>query len=283
MKRITLFMLLASTCVAALTSACNFFTQPGDFQTESLQNEIAQTQISAVRATATVNADRLMVTLENAQTAVGNVDLQSTRIAATLIAAGMTFVDASNITPVVPTDGAPGNSGTNPQIANPLITPGVPQVSSQGSAQGDSPLVQATPTPEAFQQAANPNAPSLSNISLTTTVGDDDCAVNPTTQFTTGATDIYAVATAHNIQPDTELVATFLREGQVIQTYPWTPGFAIDGACIWFHLPSDEVTFTPGNWSAALTVNGAAAGAPIAFTIDGESPTEINLTPVTNG
>lgn len=278
MKPISRTIILAG--VVALTGGCNFFTQPGDLQTESLQNEVAQTQIAAVRATATVNADRLMVTLENAQTAVGSVDLQSTRIASTLIASGMAFVDASDITPVVPTQGAgvPGDSDfTGPQIANPLLTPGVPQVNSQGSAQGDSSLVQATATAIA-QPQVDASAPNLINITLSEAVGSDDCAVNPTNRFSASATDIYVVATAHNIQPDTTLSATFLLDGQQVQSYPWTPGFEMDGVCIWFHMPSDEVAFTPGNWSVALTVNGAAVGAPIAFTIESDTPSEINIT-----
>jgi hypothetical protein len=282
MKRFTRIMLLAGTSVAVLTGACNFFSQPADLQTESLQIEVAQTQIAAVRATATVDADRLMVTLENAQTAVGNVDLQSTRIASTLVAAGMTFVDASEITPIIPTEAAPNDSGANPQIANPLITPGVPQVSSEGNAQGDSSLVRATPTVD-FQAPVDANTPNLINIALAEAVGSDDCAVSPTTQFSASATDIYVVATARNIQPDTALVATFSREGQTVQTYPWTPGFAIDGACIWFLMPSDEVPFTPGNWTVALTVNGTAVGAPIPFAINSETPSEISVAPGTGG
>ncbi len=278
-------MLAAGAGIVALTSACNFFSQPGDLQTESLQNQVAQTQIAAVRATATMNSDRLLVTLENAQTAVGNVDLQSTRIASTLIAAGMAFVDASQITPVVPTTVSSGDSDfttTSPRVANPLMTPVAPQVNSQGSAQGDSSLVQATPT-VVFQPTGDPNAPGLLNITLTDTVGSDDCATNPSTRFSTSTADIYVVATAHKIQPETTLTATFSLEGQVIQTYPWTPGFEIDGACIWFHLPSDEVTFTPGNWSVALTVNDSPVGAPIPFSIESDTPTEINLTPETSG
>lgn len=270
--------------VTLLTGACNFFAQPGDIQTESLQNEVAQTQIAAVRATATVNADRLLVTLENAQTAVGNVDLQSTRIASTLIASGMAFVDASQITPVVPTEAAPDGGATPfPQVANPLLTPGVPQVSSQGSAQGDSPLVQATAITPINPATVDPNMPSLTNIVLSQQVGSDDCAINPATSFDASATDIYVVATANNIQADTELVATFLRDGQVIQTYPWTPGFDMNGVCIWFHLPASEVDFIPGNWSVSLTINGGAASTPIAFTIGGENPAQINITEETGG
>ncbi len=103
MKHLNILLLVSQQ---TLLSACNFFSQPADLQTENLQNEVAQTQIAAVRATATVNADRLMITLENAQTAVGNADLQSTRIVATLMAQGTLFVDASGITPVAPTRSA---------------------------------------------------------------------------------------------------------------------------------------------------------------------------------
>ncbi len=150
MKRLTIFLLLTSSI--ALLSACNFFSQPADLQTENLQNEIAQTQIADVRATATVNADRLMTTLENAQTAVGNADLQSTRIVATLMAQGTPFVDASGITPAALT--APPQSvdlptSAVPQVANPLLTP---QVSGDGSARGDSQLVPVTPTVVVQQQ-----------------------------------------------------------------------------------------------------------------------------------
>ena len=85
-----------------------------------------------------------------------------------------------------------------------------------------------------------PTAPSLTNITLTEQVGSDDCPVNPTTSFSASATDIYVAATAHNIQPGHALTATFAREWQDHETYPWTPGFAIDGACIWFHMPASD-------------------------------------------
>ncbi len=281
MKRSVQVILIVSA--AALLGACNFFSQPADLQTESLQNEVASTQIAAVRATATVNADRLMVTLEDAQTAVGNIDQQSTRIASTLIAQGMPFVDASAITPVVPTaEAQQPNNGGIPQIANPLLTPGAPQVNSQGSAQGDTQLIPVTPA-GGVQPTVDANAPSLTDIALSEQVGSDDCAVNPTTSFSASATDIYVVGTAHHIQPDTSLTATFTRDGQTVTSYPWTPGFAIDGACVWFHMPASDVTFTPGNWQVALTINGASSGAPIPFSIFGDSPTQINVTPETGG
>ena len=262
-------------------SACNFFSQPVDLQTENLQNQQAQTQISAVRATATVNADRMLITLENAQTAVGNIDLQSTRIASTLIAGGMTFVDASAITPLAPTQDAPAGSPI-PQIANPLITQGVPLVSGQGSAQGDSALVQTTPSPIPMQTTVDPNGPSLTEITLTDQVGADDCPVGSLTSFSSSAASIYVTAVANNVTANSTLTADFTREGQEVQTYTWSPEFNIDGACVWFFMPSSDVQFAPGNWAVALAIDGAPAG-NVSFSIVGDVPNQIDLNEDTSG
>lgn len=283
MKRFAQWMLLfgGSTVASLLLSACNFFNQPADLQTESLQNELAQTQIAAVRATATVNADRVLITLESAQTAVGNVNLQSTRIASTLIAGGMAFVDASAITPVAATPDmniptiTPGS-----QIANPLLTPGAPVVNSGGAAQGDTSLIQTTPTAPADQSAnnvpADPNAANLTNITLTDTVGADDCPVSAANVFTESTTEIYVTAVGNNISAGTTIDSTWWLNGNQMQYYSWTPDFAVNGACIWFRLPASEVTFTPGNWTVDLTIGGAAAGSA-SFTIEGTAPTEIDV------
>lgn len=277
MKRCVQLILLAGS--GALLSACNFFSQPADLQTENLQNELAQTQIAAVRATATVNADRMLITLESAQTAVGNVNLQSTRIASTLIAGGMAFVDTSDITPVIlPTQPGAENSPV-PMIANPLLTPGAPQVNNQGAAQSNSALVPLTPSqqlaPQATQAPADPNSPSLTNITVTTQVGSDDCPVNPANQFDASATEIYVTAVGNNIPANATLNSVWRLEGTQVQDYSWTPGFAVNGACIWFLLPASEVQFTPGNWSVELQINGVSAGT-LQFTIGGEIPNQIN-------
>jgi hypothetical protein len=277
----TRFVLAALLILAgALASACNFFAQPVDLQTENLQNQQAQTQIAAVRATATVNADRMMITLENAQTAVGNIDLQSTRIASTLIAQGMTFVDANIITQDAPIQAAPPTDAI-PQIANPLLTQSAPVVSGSGSASGDTSLIPITPTTPPVQQdqqaqstPVDTSGAYLSSIVMTNRVGSNDCPVG-------NVTDIYVTAIANNVPANSTLEADFSLGGQMIQSYSWTPDFDIRGACIWFHMPSSDVEFTPGNWSVTLTINGAPAGSAN-FSIAGDVPSEINLTPGTN-
>ena len=283
MKRFTPLILMMFALI--LLSACNFFSQPVDLQTENLQNEQAGTQIAAVRATATVNADHMIVTLSSAQTAVGAVDQQSTRIVATLIAQGTLFVDGSVITPIIPTLAPQADSGSPvPQIANPLLTPGAPQVSGQGSAQGDVSLVPTAPPAVPVEQPTfDPNGPSLTNITLTEQVGTDDCPVKATTSFSSAATDIYVTAVANNVGENNTLTAAFSLNGQNVKTYPWTPGFTIHGACIWFHMPSSEVQFTPGNWTVALAIDGTPVGSPIPFTIGDTMPNEINPNAQTGG
>lgn len=268
MRRIYILLLLVGISV----SACNFFTQPTDLQTENLENEIAATQIAQVRETATVNADRLLITLEYAQTAVRDVEIRSTRIASTLVASGMLFVDASGLTLVPETEEAGASAGSTPAMAERFVTP---VVSGQGSARSNIPIQEPpTPTPIA---TADPSMPTLTNLTLTERVGADDCPIGASTSFTTNTTDIYATAVAHNLGPSNVVMSTWTRDGAQAAFYEWSPNFEISEACIWFHLPASAVEFVPGNWSVQLALDGAPVGSPLTFTITGNSPTEMEL------
>jgi hypothetical protein len=107
-------------------------------------------------------------------------------------------------------------------------------------------------------------------------VGADDCPVGSSNTFSTGDSEIYVTAIA-NTNASNTLTASFALNGQEIQSYSWTPGFAIEGKCIWFHMPSSEVTFTPGSWTVSIDVDGTPVGLPIPFTISGDSPSEIDV------
>jgi hypothetical protein len=271
MKRLALLILLI--VLVALASACNFFTQPADLQTENLEIEIAGTEIAAVRQTATANADRLAITLEYAQTAVGNVDQQSTRIAATLVAGGMAIVDASAITAVAPTE-AFENSGGLVNSPVPEIS-ATPFVSGEGSARG-SITIQEPPSPTPLA-TADSSRPRLASITLTEQVGADDCPIGSATSFSANAQDIYAAAVAYNLTPAHVVSSRWLLDGTEAAFYEWSPDFNIQEACIWFHLPASAVTFTPGNWSVELAIDGVSVGTPIAFTIASDSATELDM------
>lgn len=259
MKRFLIGMLMGGA--AYLLSACNFFAQPADLQTENLANQVASTDIAAVRQTATVNADRLLITLQYAQTSVGVMQQQGTRIAATMVAAGMAIIDTSGVTLAAPTPN-PANPAASPLAANNFVTP---VIAGEGAARSNIPIQNPpTPTPIA---TSDPTLPRLGSIVLAEQVGADDCPLGASTTFTTAATDIYATAIAYNLTPAQTVSSRWLRDGAEIATYEWTPDFSIAQACIWFHLPASAVEFVPGSWSVEIALDGILVGSPIAFTI----------------
>ncbi|MCK6579003.1 MAG: hypothetical protein L6Q98_12950 [Anaerolineae bacterium] len=266
--------IFAIALIALALGGCNFFSQPSDIQTENLQSELARTQIADIRATGTAAAERLAITVEFAQEAVQNAELQSTRIASTLIAQGTPFVELPEFagaaaTPEVAVSDVgqtpPTDSGL-PAIPNPLITPGM--IVTQGaSARGDAPLAQPTPTPLISEQSDDGSS-SLSSIQVSARVGANDCAVNPSTSFSLGITDLYVVATA-NVSAGATLSARWTREGVEVAYYEWTPDFNIGGACIWFHLPASDADLSAGNWAVQMAINDSPIGQPVAFAING--------------
>ena len=101
MKRLSPVILLLATVAL---SACQFFAPAANDQTLVAQNAELGTQIAAVRSTATVDADRLQVTLEFFQTAIGHVDGQTQALQATMVAQGTlpASIDINAITPDIP-------------------------------------------------------------------------------------------------------------------------------------------------------------------------------------
>jgi hypothetical protein len=132
----------------------------------------------------------------------------------------------------------------------------------------------ATPLPDQTLATAEITQPALVNFQMAPVVGSDDCAVNPTSDFSTSDAEIYIVATGVNIPAGTNIAARFSVGGQEIN-HDFTPDFAIDGACIWFFIDQADVEFRAGTWSVELELNGAPASPPIPFTITGgEAMTE---------
>lgn len=272
MQRVSQMIILLSSTFAL--SACQFFAPGMGEQTLVAQNESLNTEIAAVRQTATVDADRLMITLEHAQTQIRTVNEQTGQLSATLVAAGTpaTGINLNAITPqfAPPNAAEPGAAGAAPPPANPLqlttplaptpvpITPGL---GAAGDPGGGGAAPNTTP---------NPNQPSVTNITVAPQVGPDDCAVNPTTSFTVNDSAIYVVATANNITPGTTISTDWLVNGALAINYDWTPDFEINGACIWFFIDQTEVEFTPGNWQVQFNINGTPQGQPATFSIIGQ-------------
>jgi len=232
--------------------------------TLAVQNQVLNTEIAVIRATATVEADRMMVTLEHAQTAVSHVDGQTQDLQATLVARNGLPADLNNITPAAEVAlatvppildlGQTGN-GVAPIRITPGATtpPGIPQQDSNAA------LVITPVAP----QASGP----ISNIVTAGSVGDDDCALNPGASFTTATPEIYVVARASGIGSSDNITSRWSAGGSEVVSYDWTPDFEIEDACIWFYIDQTEVTFTPGNWQVQMELNGQPVGSPVSFSI----------------
>lgn len=192
------------------------------------------TQIAAIRTTATVEAERIQVTVEYMATQVRSAEVQNDQLRATLVSRGidpqsLTNIDPSAISPIPPV--------TNNNVGQPQTTQEV--------------LPQITPTPG--------GAPTLTNIVMSENVGSDDCAVGVTSTFSASAQQIYVVATALNITPGTNIVSRWEVGGQEI-VHDFTPDFEIDQNCIWFFIDQVDTAFTPGNWNVQLEINGSTVG-----------------------
>lgn len=242
MRNLSVMALLASLLIAACSGGPSAAER-----TLVAQNESLATQLANVRSTAAVDADRLQVTAVYVETAVAQSRLQNQRLAATIEALG------GNAALVAPIASTPTTDLVNP-LSPAATTAAV--VGSSGS--------------ETVQVATDTPAPAgLYNIVTARGVGANDCALAPVSSFTTADTSIYVVATASNIAPGTLLASRWFLEGSEVITHDFTPDFAINQNCIWFYIDPTETTFTPGNWTVQLEVNGQPAGEPVAFTLSG--------------
>jgi hypothetical protein len=274
LNRWTLSLVLVAAFAA---SACQFFGPSTSEMTLGVQNQVLNTEIAAIRATATVEADRLIVTLEHAQTAVSQVNGQTQDLQATIGAQGLPPVDLSSISPVpdsvfaTPPPIVEMGPTQMPGIAPIGITPGptsaviIPNQNNAALVLPTIPAQGGNTQALVTQQDTGP----LQNIVTTSTVGADDCAINPSNSFTTSNNEIYVVARAVGVAANDNITSRWSTGGTEIVLYDWTPGFAIQDACIWFYISQPDITFTPGSWQVQMGINGQPVGAPVAFTIAG--------------
>ncbi|PJF41298.1 MAG: hypothetical protein D6737_05250 [Chloroflexi bacterium] len=240
---------------ALLAAACSAVGANDAERTAVAENESLKTRVAIINATATHEIDRVAITLEHAQTEVRNVVNQNQFLVATLLLRGTPtegiIVTAANVVnlPATATPAPPS------RIVDPNATGEVNAVVSPVSA----------PTPAGLPTVGA--QPILSQIVTATGVGDDDCAVNQTSQFTSDTAEIYVVAVADNIVPGTQIASRWFRENVEVAAFDFVPDFRIDDACIWFFIDQTDAEFTPGEWSVQLSINGGNVGAPMLFTI----------------
>jgi hypothetical protein len=269
LMRLKITILLAS--MAWVISACGAIVGPtAQEMTLQAQNNVMSTQMFDLRQTATVEIDRMMITVEHAQTEVSSVQLQRDAMRATSLARGTdpAFFDVNipggNNLPAGITPEAIISANSNDPVFAPPITP--VGALEQSAAQPTQPPTIAVPVAGA----------RLVSPALTTNVGNDDCATTTETTFDETTPEIYIVATAVEFPPNTTVTTTWTRDGQVIDSYDFTYDFEIDGACIWSFIDQTEYAFTPGQWAVQLQVSAGGGVGPLSFTVTGSGGDAMN-------
>ncbi len=197
-----------------------------------------ETQIVALRASATTSAERLQVTVEYMATRAEVARRQRQELEATLVARGSP---------------APGEPGV--PTGTPFPLPGTTFPPSDArSAAAAAPVAQ--------------NRPLLTDVVMAASVGADDCAAELRNEFTPASGRIYVVATAWNIRAGTRLGARFIITGQEVY-FEFRPDSDIRGHCIWFFVDQSDLPFLAGTGSVRLEVDGQPASDAIPFIIRG--------------
>ena len=238
-------------------------------ETLQAQNYTLSTQITDLRATATVETDRMMITVEHAATEVRAVSLQRDALRATMIARGTDpgFLDVTEpdgLPDGISADQLLGNNGTAP-VAAPPVTPPGGNTTGIDTSQGQQIIPTITPAPQSGARLTNPT--------LASGVGSDDCAIDNVNSFQDTAPAIYVVATAVDFPANTTITARWSFGGNVMGSYDIPFDFAIENACVWAFIDQTDFDFSPGTWTVELLINGQPAVGSLTFTILGAGNT----------
>jgi hypothetical protein len=216
------------------------------------------TQVAELRATVTIEADRLNVTVQYMDTEVARVSTQQALLILTLQARGL---DTSSLPAVIPqvaggqpapgtTPAAPGSQPLPPSGGLPTNSPSL-SITPGGMTPGG-----IIPQPQTTPQAAVTSGGVLSEIVTSAAVGADDCAASPISQFTVTTPEIYVVARARNLPDGTTIVSRWRRsDGTELAVFNFSYGF-VANACIWFFVTPEDFAFTAGSYSVSLEIGG---------------------------
>lgn len=234
------------------------------------------TQVAELRLTATVQAARARTTVDFILTRSSAAATQSQFLEATLIATGFLpemlsyfrqrQLEARPTATLTPTPDAFASPQSDRSSDDNVLfqldespTPTLPAVSPFA------PNVPARPTQTLVNNITSNN---LQNPVTATGVGNDDCAIGVTSQFSTGSAEIYIVAEAVDVGNGDVIEARWFRDAEAIgPVYSFAPDFEIERACIWFFVDPSDFEFIAGQYSVDLLLNGEPAISPVPFSI----------------
>jgi hypothetical protein len=228
------------------------------------QNITLSTDIASARGTATAVGEQIRITNEFFATQAQGANDRQLFIVRTLSALGVDTSGVAFITPQLlpPTPIGGGDAAAQSNAAGGGITVVAPTPLEFGATQ--MPTLETALTP-AVQPTIDPSQPNLGNVSMSASVGSDDCATGSSTVFDVTTPEIYAVGTANNFPAGYSLTFTWTRNGEVLLSDTFTWDAPVNGACIWYFVTPAEFEFLPGSYSVSFDNNGVPAALPVTF------------------
>jgi hypothetical protein len=252
------------TWVLILTAALTACSGGDSAREETLaaENGTLSTEIAYRRMTATIGAEQIRVTSEALGTAMRGAQDRQQSMVRTLDALGIPVGDVSQITPIItpptPRAGEGNRSGESGDGGITLIPP--TQQAPEATPTAIPPAITQPPTIDL-------TLPNLVEVSVSSSVGDDDCATGSAAQFTVSTPELYAVGRAVNFPVGMSVTFNWLREGEVVYSDTFTWDSAVDDACVWYFVTPQDFAFTPGAYTVTFERDGVAVALPVSFTL----------------
>jgi hypothetical protein len=231
------------------------------------QNITLSTDIAAARGTATGVADQIRITNEFFSTQSRGASDRQLFIVRTLSALGVDTSGVGLITPQLipptPVGGIDPAAAAN-NVAGGGITVIAPTPLEVGAtAMPTMDMAASTPLPP----TVDPSQPNLGNVSVSSSVGADDCATGSSSVFDVTTPEIYAVGTANNFPAGYSLTFTWTRGGEVLLTDTFMWDAPVNGACIWYYVTPADFAFLAGSYSVTFDNNGVPVASPVNFEV----------------
>lgn len=229
--------LLATACAAALSAAALSACAPNASSSPTRTATSLDSQIAAIRRSATVAAERLQITLVDARQRLQQISTNTASLSGTLRARGYE-PDTLAATPAADSPAAPDASVPPGTLASTLaITP---------------------PGALAATDDAERQRPSLSDFRVGRSVGADDCVSQPQATLPRAAERIYTSARARNLAAGATLITRWFAAGVERTSFTYTAERDTADHCFWFYIEPSDTPFTPGEWTVRWEMDGAA-------------------------
>ena len=114
---------------------------------------------------------------------------------------------------------------------------------------------------DASGSAAESDALELSNLATSTGVDSNNgCSSGTVRQFSPSVAEIYVTARVSPLRAGANFQVNWLRGNELLYEVGWQPSYSKSFECIWFYATPQDFAFTPGGYSATMTVDGLALG-----------------------